>query len=69
MADYERKQVDSTEDELAGSGSSSLASKYGINQKKLTAKLDFRLLPPVVLLYLLSFLDRSNGALRQTRTI
>ena len=33
-----------------------------ISEKKLIRKLDYRLLPPVTLLYLLSFLDRSNGA-------
>lgn len=32
-----------------------------INEKKLLRKLDLRLLPAVSLLYLLSFLDRSNG--------
>lgn len=64
MADHEKMAVDAVDDKLAGSGTSSLASQYGINQKKLTAKLDLRLLPPVVLLYLLSFLDRSNGAFR-----
>jgi len=34
----------------------------GINEKSLLRKLDFKLLPPVILLYLLSFLDRSNVA-------
>jgi hypothetical protein len=33
-----------------------------INEKKLLRKLDLRLLPAVSILYLLSFLDRSNGA-------
>jgi hypothetical protein len=32
-----------------------------INEKKLLRKLDLRLLPAVSILYLLSFLDRSNG--------
>lgn len=32
-----------------------------INEKKLLRKLDLKLLPPLTLLYLLSFLDRSNG--------
>lgn len=35
-----------------------------INEKKLLRKLDLRLLPAVSVLYLLSFLDRSNGTLR-----
>lgn len=32
-----------------------------INEKALLRKLDLKLLPAVTLLYLLSFLDRSNG--------
>lgn len=32
-----------------------------INEKSLLRKLDLRLLPAVSILYLLSFLDRSNG--------
>jgi len=32
-----------------------------IDEKKLMRKLDLRLLPAVSILYLLSFLDRSNG--------
>lgn len=59
MADYEQKRVESPSDDE--SGTEGLASRYGINEKKLITKLDFTLLPPVVLLYLLSFLDRSNG--------
>jgi hypothetical protein len=39
---------------------SSLAEAVGINEKALLRKLDYRLLPPLTLLYLLSFLDRSN---------
>jgi hypothetical protein len=34
---------------------------HGINEKALLRKLDLRLLPPLTILYLLSFLDRSNG--------
>ena len=41
--------------------SSSVADFAGINEKALLRKLDRRLLPPLTLLYLLSFLDRSNG--------
>ena len=33
----------------------------GVNEKALIRKLDWKLLPPVTLLYLMSFLDRSNG--------
>ncbi|KAL2824930.1 major facilitator superfamily domain-containing protein [Aspergillus cavernicola] len=40
---------------------SSVADDYdGINEKALLRKLDFKLLPPLTILYLLSFLDRSN---------
>jgi hypothetical protein len=35
-----------------------------VNEKKLLRKLDLRLLPAVSILYLLSFLDRSNGTQR-----
>ena len=37
-------------------------NEYGINEKKLLRKLDLHLLPGVCVLYLLSFLDRSNVA-------
>lgn len=37
----------------------------GINEDKLLRKLDLKLLPTLTLLYLLSFLDRSNGRLPQ----
>ena len=33
----------------------------GINEKAFVRKLDLKLLPAVTVLYLLSFLDRSNG--------
>lgn len=33
----------------------------GVNEKQLLRKLDLTLLPPLTLLYLLSFLDRSNS--------
>ena len=36
---------------------------YGIDEKALLRKLDLKLLPPITLLYLLSFLDRSNGSI------
>jgi hypothetical protein len=45
----------------ASPSSSSIAEFAGINEKSLLRKLDLRLLPPLTLLYLLSFLDRSNG--------
>ncbi|PYH48311.1 MFS transporter [Aspergillus saccharolyticus JOP 1030-1] len=42
------------------SSDSSIAEHAGINEKALLRKLDYRLLPPLTVLYLLSFLDRSN---------
>jgi len=43
--------------------SDSFENPTGINEKKLLRKLDLKLLPPLTLLYLLSFLDRSNSKL------
>lgn len=42
-------------------GSDYTGEHNGINEKALLRKLDLRLLPPLTILYLLSFLDRSNG--------
>lgn len=39
----------------------SYTNPTGISEKALLRKLDWKLLPPLTLLYLLSFLDRSNG--------
>ena len=38
-----------------------LEATYGVNETALLRKLDLKLLPALTLLYLLSFLDRSNG--------
>lgn len=43
------------------SQSSLEGGQFDINEKALLRKLDYRLLPPLTILYLLSFLDRSNG--------
>ncbi|OBT72679.1 hypothetical protein VF21_08564 [Pseudogymnoascus sp. 05NY08] len=40
--------------------SSSISDGEEINEKAILRKLDYKLLPPLTLLYLLSFLDRSN---------
>lgn len=40
-----------------------VVAQSDINDKTLLRKLDLRLLPAVSVLYLLSFLDRSNGTL------
>ena len=39
----------------------SSSNPTGLNEKALLRKLDLKLLPPLTVLYLLSFLDRSNG--------
>lgn len=52
-------------DQLEGSGNTSLTSNIehnGVNEQKLVRKIDWRIIPGVILLYLLSFLDRSNVA-------
>ena len=67
MADSDEKQV------LDNNGASppvkqeatlepdSVEGGSSISETKLIRKLDYTLLPPLTLLYLLSFLDRSNG--------
>ncbi len=51
----------------AANGATSISSEEayinptGINEKALLRRLDLKLLPPLTLLYLLSFLDRSNS--------
>ena len=47
---------------IAQSDGSDDIADYGIDEKKLVRKIDIRLLPGVAVLYLLSFLDRSNVA-------
>lgn len=50
------------ENNTATPASSSLAEdQVGINEKALLRKIDMRVLPALTILYLLSFLDRSNG--------
>lgn len=49
--------------------SEDLESTYGVNEKALLRKLDFKLLPALTLLYLLSFLDRSNGTQQEDHVI
>lgn len=57
MASTPEKTIEA--DEKAASPTTS--SLTNINEKALLRKLDYRLLPPLTILYLLSFLDRSNG--------
>ena len=62
----------STEDKITDSpsgetsppeGGSDIDHQEPVNEKALLRKLDAQLLPAVGILYLLSFLDRSNGKL------
>lgn len=56
--------AEKTLDDAPGGGSGASDSEItvsGINERALLRKLDLRLLPAVGILYLLSFLDRSNG--------
>lgn len=46
--------------ELKDGKSNSPEDQVNINERALLRKLDLRLLPPLTILYLLSFLDRSN---------
>lgn len=55
------KNLEKVSQSPADSDVDALEATTGINEKKLLRKLDLRLLPPLTLLYLLSFLDRSNG--------
>jgi hypothetical protein len=69
MADFQSVNEKSQNEKVAldrhnGSGNSSdeeYANPTGINEKALVRRLDLKLLPPLTLLYLLSFLDRSNS--------
>jgi hypothetical protein len=61
MADIE-KHINHEDDSPQAASSISSADLTQINEKSLLRKLDWRLLPGVSLLYLVSFLDRSNVA-------
>lgn len=61
MADIE-KHINHENDSPKAASSISSADYTHINEKSLLRKLDWRLLPGVSLLYLVSFLDRSNVA-------
>lgn len=53
--------VSSGLDDYQSDDSFAYENPTGINEKALVRKLDWKLLPPLTLLYLLSFLDRSNS--------
>ncbi|KAJ5690847.1 hypothetical protein N7462_005239 [Penicillium macrosclerotiorum] len=56
----EKSDVSPDSEPKSSSPGSTSAESVGINESSLLRKLDYRLLPPLTLLYLLSFLDRSN---------
>ncbi|KAF2869460.1 MFS transporter [Massariosphaeria phaeospora] len=58
----EKKNVEPERPGASNSSDSELELAGSVNEKKLLRKLDLRLLPAVSILYLLSFLDRSNVA-------
>lgn len=73
MATYVKESAPPLEDKTFTPDEKSIASRqltysddlgaaHDINEKALVRKLDRKLLPAVTMLYLLSFLDRSNGA-------
>jgi hypothetical protein len=64
-SDDQGKNMDTgvvSSDKAGEAGYNSPTSTHGIDEKKLVRKIDWRIIPGVVLLYLLSFLDRSNVA-------
>ena len=71
MAENEKEGISSLNEKVLGdekhaespqyAASNDLGAAFGISEKSLLRKLDRTLLPAVTLLYLLSFLDRSNG--------
>ena len=64
MATVDHEKQPYVVDKLGGSGSNSENSgeALGVNESKLLRKIDWHIVPGVTLLYLLSFLDRSNIA-------
>lgn len=58
---HEKTTLDHGNGSKGDESDDSFANPSGLNEKSLVRKLDLRLLPPLTLLYLLSFLDRSNG--------
>lgn len=60
-AEYEEKDP-ALDSEKPGSPPSNLEAAETTNERALLRKLDLKLLPALTILYLLSFLDRSNVA-------
>ncbi|KAJ5159419.1 uncharacterized protein N7482_006423 [Penicillium canariense] len=56
----EETRTNAPEDVGTSPSLGSIAEKGGLDERSLLRKLDYHLLPPLTLLYLLSFLDRSN---------
>lgn len=67
MFTSEKKGLENSPVPDGNSSPSSIAGEHvGVKEKALLTKLDMRLLPPLTILYLLSFLDRSNGQTTST---
>jgi len=61
MASEKRDEVERPGASTSSDSDLEVLAEGAINEKRLLRKLDLRLLPAVSVLYLLSFLDRSNG--------
>lgn len=57
----EKAPVERPDPSLNSDSDTEAIAQSRVNEKALLRKLDWRLLPAVSVLYLLSFLDRSNG--------
>lgn len=62
--DHDEKVCRPTSDDDVQAATPSIADaeSFGVNERGLIRKLDYTLLPAVTVLYLMSFLDRSNGS-------
>lgn len=61
MASEEKQTIERPGASTNSDSDLEIIAEGAVNEKSLLRKLDLRLLPAVSILYLLSFLDRSNG--------
>jgi len=59
-ADSDKNSITEKTGPVAHHPTVALATEYGINDKAIVRRIDFRIIPIMALLYLLSFLDRTN---------
>lgn len=57
----EKLAIETTSEAVSLSSEEASTNPTGIDEKAFVRKLDLRILPPLTILYLLSFLDRSNS--------